>query len=237
MDSPLPQAPHLLSPEPQLAESRASEAQSSAEPAALWDMEALAGRLVEISGPSPGRQPSSAATAIWDITAPRDAGSAALTCATSLLWKAQQRGEPAAWISARASTFFPPDLDDSGVDLAALVVVRLGNAGAAARAADKLLRSGAFGLVILDLGRGAVPVPLLSRLLGLAQKHQAAVLFVTEKNEDAPSLAPLVSLRVVASRRRIGSDRFVCTTLASKDKRRAPGWSNEETLRGPPGLR
>ena len=210
-----------------------------------WDPAALAGRLVEItSGPALGPRATPvlrvpAIPSIWDIApARRDAGSAALTSAASLLWKAQQRGEPAAWISARGSTFFPPDLEAGGIDLAALVVVRAVDASAAARAADKLLRSGAFGLVVLDLGaHAAVPTPLLGRLLGLAQKHQAAVVFLTEKAADAPSLAPIVSLRVAASRRRVAAGRFACTIEATKDKRRAPGWTSEETFRGPPGLR
>ncbi|MFN2427299.1 MAG: recombinase A [Candidatus Binatia bacterium] len=176
---------------------------------------------------------------LWDIApGQRDCGSAVLTSAASLIWKAQQSGEPAAWISARASCFFPPDLDAGGIDLAALVVVRAADASRAARAADKLLRSGAFGLVILDLGpHAAVAAPLLGRLLGLAQKHHAAVVFLTEKAADAPSLAPLVSLRVTASRRHAGTARFACTMQATKDKRRTPGWTCEETFRGPPGLR
>jgi len=210
--------------------------------APLWDPAALAGRLVEITSGRPSglpERPAGAAANIWDIAAPsRDCGSAVLTSAASLLWKAQQRGEPAAWINARHSSFFPPDLGAGGIDLAALVVVRVADASSAARAADKLLRSGAFGLVILDLGAfAAVPVPLLSRLLGLAQKHQAAVVFLTEKNADAASLAPIVSLRVTASRRRSGVARFTCTVQATKDKRHAPGWSVEETFRGPAGLR
>ena len=70
--------------------------------------------------------------------------------AASLAWKAQLRGEPVAWILARPSSFFPPDLHAGGIDLEALAVVRVPDAAAAARAADKLLRSGAFGLVLLD---------------------------------------------------------------------------------------
>lgn len=209
---------------------------------ATWDPVALAGRLVEITAgrPATSQACDGAATNIWDIAATpaRDAGSAALTAAAGLLWKAQQRGEPAAWINARTSSFFPPDLDAAGIDLAALVVVRTKGPAAASRAADKLLRSGAFGLVILDLGAHAiVPAPLLGRLLALAQKHHAAVVFLTEKSDEAPSLAPIVSLRVAASRRRIGTGRFACRIEARKDKRHAPGWTHEETFRGPPGLR
>lgn len=214
---------------------------------ASWELSALAGRLVEITAGRGGGamhaaafpRRSGAIPAIWDIApGPREIGSAAITSAAALIWKAQQAGEPAAWISARASTFFPPDLEAGGIDLAALIVVRAPDSAAAARAADKLLRSGAFGLVILDLGTSAVvPAPLAGRLLGLAQKHHAAVVFLTEKAADAPSLAPIVSLRVVASRRRLAAERFACIVEAHKDKRRAPGWTHEETFRGPPGLR
>lgn len=213
------------------------------ETAGLWDPAALAGRLVEITpgrpGPSSTAARAAAVPSIWDI-APRGrgAGSAVLTMAADLLWKAQQRGEPAAWISARGSMFHPPDFEAGGIDLAALVAVRAPDASSAARAADKLLRSGAFGLVLLDLGAGAaVPAPLVTRLLGLAQKHHAAVVFLTDKAPDAPSLAPIVSLRVAASRRTEGGGRFACTVEASKDKCRAPGWTFEDTFRGPPGLR
>ena len=233
-------------PEPTLPfEDRAEPAGRAESPDAtpLWDPAALAGRLVEITPGRPStalQRPAGALPAIWDIApvSSRDAGSATLTAAASLLWKAQQRGEPAAWINARTSSFFPPDLDAAGIDLAALVVVRVTAASAAARAADKLLRSGAFGLVVLDLGaHAAVPAALLGRLLGLAQKHRAAVVFLTEKTDDAASLAPIVSLRVAAMRRRIGAGRFTCTVQARKDKRRAPGWTFEENFRGPPGLR
>jgi hypothetical protein len=44
-----------------------------------------------------------------------------------------------------------------GVDLAALVVVRVPKADAIARAGEKLLRSGGFGLVVLDLGLADIP--------------------------------------------------------------------------------
>lgn len=189
---------------------------------------------------SPFRRSSDATPVPWDHDppSPRGAGSAALTAASVLVWKAQQLGEPVAWINTRASSFFPPDFDAGGIDVGALVVVRVTEAAAAARAADKLLRSGAFGLVVLDLGaNAALPSPLLGRLLGLAQKHHAAVVFLTEKAGDAASLAPLVSLRVLASRRRVAPARFACTVEAVKDKRHAPGWKIEETFRGPPGLR
>jgi hypothetical protein len=91
-----------------------------------WQLDDLTGRLTELSGVG---------------------AVASLTAATALLLEAQQRGEPCAWILLPGSSFFPPDLAASGVDLEALVVVRARDALIAARAADTLLRSGGFALL------------------------------------------------------------------------------------------
>lgn len=180
-----------------------------------WDLPELSGRLVELCS---------------------HGASATFTLAFALVLDAQNRGEPAAWLTDTSRSFFPPDAARCGVDLAALAVVRLPDVNAVPRAADPLLRSGAFGLVVLDLGRTAVPAPLQSRLLGLAHQHQAAVVFLTEKPVSAPSLGSLVSLRAEVSRR-AGPDGFDCALRAGKDKRRAPGWTHAEVRRGPDGLR
>ena len=125
----------------------------------------------------------------------------------------------------------------AGVDLDALPVVRAGDAAAAGRAADLLLRSGAFGLVVIDLGRRAqLAVPLQSRLVQLAQKHDAAVLCLTETPVGRPSLGSLVSLRALASRRRVGGGRYVCEVEGVKDKRNGPGWRWQGVWHGPDGL-
>ena len=101
----------------------------------VWGLARLYGRLVELSG---------------------GAASAALTTAVGLVREAQLEGEPTAWITEKQSGFFPPDVRDSGVDLEALVVVRLEALAEGPRAADMLLRSGGFGLVVADLGPGCV---------------------------------------------------------------------------------
>ena len=67
-------------------------------------------------------------------------------------------------------------------------------------------------------------------------QHDAAIVCLTEKAADAASLGSLVSLRVEALRQR-ADDGFRCTVRALKDKRRGPGWSGSEVLRGPAGLR
>jgi recombination protein RecA len=190
-------------------------AQEGAAPAG-WSFAALAGRFVELS-------------AGWN--------SAALTLATTLVWQAQGAGEPVAWIMEAQSGFYPPDAAANGVDLAALAVVRIpGND--AARAAGRLARSGAFGLIVLDLGpRGRVPPALQGSLVQQAQRHGTAILCLTEKPLRAPSLGTLVALRGQARRQRRGPDRFACALDICKDKRRGPGWTHEEEAHGPPGLR
>lgn len=175
----------------------------------------LAGRLVELSGAE---------------------DSAALTLAFGLVREAQLTGEPAAWIAPVGHTFFPPDAADGGIDLDALAVVRLPTAQAMAKAADRLARSGAFGLIVLDLADGQLSMAVLSRLLGLAQKHGIAIVFLTNKTDVAPSLGSLISLRVQTHRKKLGRDEFACALTAVKDKRRAPGWTHLEVCRGPAGL-
>ncbi len=188
----------------------------AAKPSALWNLAETAGRLVEISGAG---------------------AKAGLTVALGLVLEAQRRGEPVAWVTPSESFFYPPDAAEGGVDLDALVVIRLPDARAVARAADRLLRSGAFGLIVLDLGaRAEIPTPLQSRLAGLAQRHHTAVLCLTEKARETPSLGSLVFLRVHAQRREAADHQFLCALAVLKDKRRGPTWAHREGCRGPAGL-
>jgi len=192
-----------------------------------WGLAALRGRLVELSGRGPV---------------------ATLTTAIDIVLEAQREAEPVVWIvpwtsearSLPSGTFYPPDVADSGVDLSALVVVRAPSAVAAARSAERLLRSGAFGLVVLDFGsagaRDLLPEQFLGRLVTLAQAHDAAIVCLTEKAHDATSLGSLVSLRAEALRTRTGTTGFEITVRALKDKRRGPGWSRALKARGPAGL-
>lgn len=189
-------------------------------PAPAWRIDELTGRLVELSGLG---------------------AVASLSAAVALLLEAQGRGEPAAWIGLQAVGFFPPDLDDAGVDLDALVVVRVPDVTAMVRAADRLLRSGAFGLVFLDLGGGVgaeIPIAVQGRLVGLAQHHDAAVVAITAKSDDAASLGSMVSLRAAAVRERLGGGKpgFRVAVRAVKDKRRGPGWTEAMEVVAPAGL-
>ena len=164
--------------------------------------------------------------------------SATTTFAMRLVWEAQTQGEPVAWISSRARCFFPPDAAANGVDLAALAVVRVDSPDGIGKAADLLVRSGAFGLLVLDLGLDArLSERQLTRLLGLARTHEAAIVCLTHKSDAAASLGSLVALRASVSRERTRPGVFTCELRALKDKRRAPGWRHEEVCRGPAGLR
>ncbi len=189
---------------------------------ARWSRAQLTGRLVEVSALG---------------------ASAVLTAAVELVLEAQVDGEPVAWISLPPASFYPPDLADRGVDLDALIVVRAPDALAAGRAADRLLRSGAFGLVVIDLGPGGsgveLPLALQGRLVGLAQRHDAALVCLTEKSAEAGSLGSMVSLRAEALRVRdkggVVGGALRWAVRAVKDKRRGPGWACEADVEGPAG--
>ncbi len=182
-----------------------------------WALAAFASRLTEISASRAG---------------------APLTLAFRLVLDAQRRGEPAAWIGRKDAPFYPPDAADTGVDLAALAVVWTQDAIAAAKVADLLVRSGAFGLVVLDMGGEArLPMHATSRLAMLAKQHGAAIVCLTDKEAARPSLGPLVSLRAhTASRARGEGGRFRCEAVALKDKRGGKTWNIAEVCRGPDGL-
>ena len=184
---------------------------------ASWTSTALGGCLAELSGTG---------------------ASSSLTLAFSLVHQVQRLGEPVAWITRAESTFFPPDAAEGGIDLAALPVIRLPGRRQCLRAADQLARSGAFGLLVIDLG-GCLDLPLATqtRLAGQALAHGTLILCLTAKTDRQPSLGSLVSVRAHAQRIRRGDGRFVCRIHVLKDKRRGPGWRDEVWCRGPDGVR
>jgi hypothetical protein len=108
-----------------------------------------------------------------------------------------------AWIQTRDSSFLPQDLNACGIDLDALVVVRLPRSTDLGLAAEWIARSGAFGLVVLDLTSVVhTPMAMQARLLALAKKHDLALVCLTAKNPQQASLSSLVSLRVDTTVRR-----------------------------------
>lgn len=189
---------------------------SHATPAPRLDHSTLAGRLTELSGVG---------------------ATAALTLAFTVVREIQHRGEPVAWVMSGESLFFPVDASDSGVDCEALVVVCVPDTMSIARAAEILARSGAFGLVILDLGvQAQIPTPLQARLLHAAQRHDMIVLCLTDTSQHLPSLGSLVSLRLEATRQPLADGQYHCEGLACKDKRYGPGWRDGAAYASPLGL-
>ena len=184
-------------------------------PPSPWNLAAIAGRFIEISA---------------------SASAASLTLAFGFVSEAQKQREPVGWVTSTGSFFYPPDVAHGGVDLAALVVIRVLHAASIPVAGEKLLRSGGFGLIVLDLGTADIPMPLQSRLTGLAQRHHAALVCLTEKESKTFSLGSLVSLRAHAERQRNSDHRFACRLRVLKDKRHGPTWSHEELCHGPAGL-
>ncbi len=181
-----------------------------------WSLPTLKGRLSELSG---------------------EENSACLSLACSLVLEAQGKDQPLVWVSAGGHFFYPPDMAANGVALEALPVVRVPDTPSAGRAADWLLRSGAFDLIILDLGRDLrLRVPLQGRLVQLARKYHSALLCLTVKEEGAPSLGSMVSLYARVSKQRTSTNQFQCTLHILKDKRHGPGLTHKEVYRGPDGL-
>lgn len=148
------------------------------------------------------------------------------------------------------------DLLRLGLDLAALPFVIATDLGEAGRAATHLLRSGAFSLLVLDTlelepSEVELPLPLMSRLHGLALKHDAALVVLTARPADAPSLGSLVAFRahIQRGRERLpstgeigglgdedGLTRVTATLTVDKDKRRGPGLALTRVFSGPPGF-
>ncbi len=168
------------------------------------------------------------------------------TTAVAMLRAAQREGETAAWIQASPGTLYPPDLHDSGIDLDALAVLHVPPTRSPARhapllkAAELLLRSGAFGLVVLDLRIEGAPLPSAtcgwaSRLLSLARQHECRVLLLTDKPTAADSLGPLVSIRLEPRRTRQTRGTFVVDLEVLKNKSGDPTFSGPG-LSGPTDL-
>lgn len=198
----------------------------------------------------------------------RTADGAQMTMAIACVRQAQAQGEPVAWVQRAGGGLFPPDLVDSGIDLDALVVVHVPNAHAGstqeqraaaehglAKAAELLLRSGAFGMVVIDLTavpagpsanvesapaqqtRGALELAVQSRLLGLAREHRSNVLLLSERGSRSGSLGPLISLCIEPRRTRVGRGAFAIEPHARKDKSGLLCALAVEARRGPWGLR
>ena len=189
----------------------------------------LVGRLVEVVG------------------GPR---SLRLAWLAQLTTQVQAAGDVAVWLQTMESTSFPPDLQRAGVALDGLPILRLADFAAQLRAADVLLRSGAFGLCAIDATAASQRAldasrsldNALGRLLGLCQKHASSLVFLTPEptqqantQENAGFLqTSLVSLRFTVARDREASQQL--RLEVTKDKRRGPATLRAEFGGGPDGI-
>lgn len=124
------------------------------------------------------------------------------TLAFAVCQGALERGQAAAWIDPSGG-FWPLVAVEQGVPVDRLLVVRVGGATAALRAAHILLSSaGAVQVVVVDLPPGAqVRERELVALQRLAERSATALIFLTARAAAAPSLGAQVALRLHVTRR------------------------------------
>ena len=183
-------------------------------------------RLIEISGTFANATTSTAVAAVVD---------------------AQQLDDVVVWVQPQHGSLFPPDLAESGVDLDALAVVHVPNRAAGRerppchdlpKAAELLLRSGAFDLLVLDWRPLAPPRGAwLVRLQALAREHGSRVLLLTDARRPIDAGCALV-LRIEAERRRVAGTTgpFAIEPRVRRDKRGAVTSPPTLLRDGPAGL-
>ena len=180
-----------------------------------WSLQETQGRLIEISEPHPV---------------------AALSFFFLIAREVQAAGGHVAWVGTAHSTFYPPDAESIGIDLRNLPVLRMNDVQSVGRAAEILLRSGAFQLVLLDLGHDhAMPVARLAQLNGLVRRHNACAIFLTCKQHGEQSAGPLISMHATTSRQHADTDAFCCEIEILRDKRRWKKWTWQTRLCGVEG--
>jgi recombination protein RecA len=160
------------------------------------------------------------------------AGSGRSAVAARLLASATANGGLAALIEAPAGpegSFYPPALAAAGVDLDRLLVVRTADAANIARAADIVLRSAAFGVVVIPAL--SLRATVWTRLASLTHRANALLLAVGSTASD--ELRYFASLRVRLQPSHVqfsGESGLFCTIAGTrieaavlKHKRAAPG--------------
>ncbi|HEX5052631.1 MAG TPA: hypothetical protein VFZ65_12720 [Planctomycetota bacterium] len=187
------------------------------------------GRIVELTGGLDGALTSMAVAAVARV---------------------QQAGGITAWLQPEHGLLFPPDLASNGVDLDALVVVHVPVPARTAlaqrgrprtaphdlpKAAELLLRSGAFDLLVLDL-RPSAPRhgAWLVRLQALARTHRSRVLLLSDARAPV-ELGSTSTLRLFPQRKR-SQGAFVVEPHIVKDKLHDVATPPVLPRRGPMGL-
>jgi len=179
-----------------------------------WRFDSLVGILAELSEETP---------------------CGAVSFLSEIILEAQAENEPVAWVAGTRSVFFPPDLCMRGVDLSSVAVVRAGGETASLTAAEWLVRSGAMGLVVVDVEEpwNAADASL-GRIQKLAERSLCGVVFLTRKRRGDPSLGSRISLRACITRS--GSGPFLIHVHTARDKRSHPGTHQTRHYHGPAGM-
>lgn len=173
---------------------------------------------------------------ITELSAPRNAP--VLSFLSLLIKEVEEKGEPVVWVEAADSVFYPPDFAANGIDLAALPVVWAPDVKGGLRAAEHLLKSGSFGLLVIDLPpHSIIDQGRLGKLARMADLNEVAVVLVTGQEDGVSfTLGSIVSLRFSGSKTCRNSSTYTCSISAVKDKRAVPGWSYVEVFHAPDGM-
>lgn len=130
-------------------------------------------------------------------------GHGATSAIVRLVAEAQSQGEPVAWITGATSSVHPPDLAAGGVHLHSLAFLRIKDDAkqtSRLRAAELVLRSGAFALVVIEAPLAHdLPARALSRLHAMARRYNTRVVF-RRCHHSKVSLGPLIGLKIHVGR-------------------------------------
>lgn len=184
-----------------------------------FDLAGLTGKIVEFSG--------------WNQ-------SACLSLTIPLIQESQKSIKECAWILPSAkrgeSLFFPPDFQSAGIDCSRIPIIRSTSVVDSFGIAEKLIRSGGFSLVVLDLTEGKrVRGSTVGRISSMAQKYQSLVLCLTRNPPGHPSLDPMVFIHVHVDAC-LKNGIYQVRASVQKDKTQAPGLQRTWKYETPIGL-
>jgi recombination protein RecA len=152
-------------------------------------------------------------------------GHGATSAIVRLVAEAQSQGEPVAWITGATSSVHPPDLAAGGIHLHSLAFLRIKDDAKQTtrlRAAELVLRSGAFALVVIEAPPAHdLPARALSRLHAMARRYNTRVVF-RRCHHSKVSLGPLIGLKIHVAREIHGSQGERLSFRVQKNKARQP---------------
>jgi hypothetical protein len=130
--------------------------------------------------------------AITVLTGPSGAGRT--TLAAQVLAEETRSMKPVAWVDARA-TLYPPALEQAGVDLSRMLMVR-GVAERGLFAIEQILESGAFGVVIASGLEANLSQAGLRRVQSASEGSGASTILVLDPHASASVTNAALKLRV-----------------------------------------